>query len=111
MQLGKNAKEREKMLANMGRFTQSKVDCGNTNTNNNAKKPPNPRSSNSKSPMPSAKRDPKVDSVKKTDLKSNGGSNQKNFLQPGKNMGTKSVKSNDLNIIEDFNINPLKHKE
>lgn len=107
MKLGNNAKEREKMLANMGRFTQSKVDCGNTTTN--LKKPPNPRSGNSKSPMPSAKRDLKVDSVKKTDLKSNGGSNQKNFLQPGKNMGTKSVKSNDLNIIEDVNKNPIKN--
>lgn len=98
MKLGNNAKEREKMLANMGRFTQSKVDCGNSN----AKKPPNPRSNNSKSPMPTAKRDLKNESIKKPDLKTNS-TTQKNFLQPGKNIGTKSMKSSELSMDDDKN--------
>jgi len=62
MKLANNAKEREKNLANMARYTQSKVDCGNPNV----KKPPLSRSSNSKSPMMLAKRDVKVlDNTKK----------------------------------------------
>jgi hypothetical protein len=35
MKLGNNAKKREKMLANMGSFAQSKVYCGNYTTNSN----------------------------------------------------------------------------
>jgi len=89
MKLATNAKDREKNLANMVRFTQSKVDSGNPNT----RKPPQPRSTNSKSPMPSAKRDLKTESIS-TKKTNNNSSTQKTLLQPGKNLGTLSAKSN-----------------
>lgn len=91
MKLATNAKDREKNLANMVRFTASKVDSGNPN----ARKPPQPRSNNSKSPMPTAKRDLKHESVSTKKLNNNNGSTQKTLLIPNKTIASQqSMKVN-----------------